>query len=132
MRLKIDKIIIHCSDTPNGREHNAADIHRWHKQRGWDGIGYHYVIKLNGIVEKGRPEYWQGAHASEHNANSIGICLIGRDIFKRSQMKALKTLISDIMMRHNIDKVCGHYELDHKKTCPNFDVKEWLQKGMPV
>ena len=51
-----NKIIIHCSATPRGVDYSAADIDKWHKQRGFRGIGYHYVIKLDGTIEKGRDE----------------------------------------------------------------------------
>ena len=56
---------------------NANDIDRWHKQKGWKGIGYHYVILLDGTVEQGRELEAVGAHCSGHNAHSVGICYIG-------------------------------------------------------
>ena len=125
MKLKINKIIIHCSDTPNGRDHDAADIHRWHQQRGWSGIGYHYVIKLNGDVENGRPDYWQGAHAQAHNNNSLGVCLIGRDEFTHNQHQGLHILLESLLIDYPDAKVIGHNEVS-SKTCPNFNVQNWL------
>ena len=126
--MNIKKIVVHCSDTPNGREHTAEDIHRWHKERGWDGIGYHYVIRINGTVDAGRPMYWQGAHVSGNNKDSIGICLIGRDEYAVKQLDALYWLIYKIKKEFPEAEVFGHCDLDSKKTCPNFDVKEWLSK----
>ena len=123
----IDKIVVHCSDTPTGRDDRAADIHRWHQDRNWDGIGYHYVIPIDGSVENGRPEYWKGAHVGAHNSNSVGICLIGCGEYTPAQMYALKFLIFEIMARHEGAKIYGHYELDSKKTCPNFDVQRWVE-----
>lgn len=123
-------IVIHCSDTPNGRPHDAAELHRWHLERGWDGIGYHYVIKIDGSIEAGRPEYWTGSHVRGHNTGSIGICLIGRDEFTPQQYDALGTLVKYINRGASYHRVVGHYELDSKKTCPNFDVQEWLTNGM--
>ena len=58
----IDSIIIHCSATSCGKDFTAIDIDRWHRQRGFDGIGYHYVIRLNGTIENGRPIVKPGAH----------------------------------------------------------------------
>ena len=74
---QIKEIIIHCSDSPEGRNDTANDIRSWHKKRGFNDIGYHYVILLDGTIEVGRAEDQIGAHCSNHNANSIGICYIG-------------------------------------------------------
>ncbi|WP_017445816.1 N-acetylmuramoyl-L-alanine amidase [Gayadomonas joobiniege] len=119
-------IVIHCSDTPNEREHTAADIHRWHKEMGWDGIGYHFVIGRGGAVEYGRPIYWPGAHVRGHNHESIGVCLVGRDEFKQPQLSSLKSLVKALRNKFNRARVVGHRELDSAKTCPNFNVQEWL------
>lgn len=121
------EIIIHCSATPNGRADTARDIHRWHKEKGWDGIGYHYVICVNGKVESGRPEYWAGAHASGHNSNSIGVCMIGTDIFFGTQWKSLERLIAKLMAENPKAKVIGHNEVS-EKDCPGFNVQEWLKE----
>ena len=74
---KIDKIIIHCTATPEGRVATVADVTEWHKQRGFNTIGYHYLIGLNGEVWKGRDESVVGAHCEGQNAYSIGICYVG-------------------------------------------------------
>lgn len=82
---KINEIIVHCSATAEGKDFKAADIDRWHKERGFGAkyggktyhIGYHYVIDLNGLVETGRPEELTGAHCKGHNSLSIGVCYIG-------------------------------------------------------
>ncbi len=124
----IREIVIHCSDSPNGREHTAEDIHRWHKEKGWDGIGYHYVITTHGEIQNGRPEYWTGAHASGHNTGSIGICLIGRDDYSDLQWNSLEALISDLQKKHPNAKVIGHNEISNK-TCPGFNVQRWLKHG---
>ncbi len=73
----IDKIIVHCSATQEGKHISAATIDKWHKKRGWRGIGYHYVVGLNGNIEYGRNIYESGAHVKGHNKGSIGICYIG-------------------------------------------------------
>ena len=126
----IDHIVIHCSDSPQNRGDNAETIHRWHLERGWDGIGYHYVITERGVVQNGRPHYWPGAHVKKHNRNSLGICLIGEDSFTRNQMLSLRDLIDRLMSMYPDAHVCGHRDLDSGKTCPNFDVGEWIAGGM--
>ncbi len=123
----INKIVIHCSDSPNGREDTAEDIHRWHKEKGWDGIGYHYVIERKGKLVNGRPEYWQGAHASGNNKNSLGICLIGTDKFTIEQWSILENLVRKLLIKYPSSKIIGHNEVSDK-TCPGFDVQKWLVK----
>lgn len=120
------KIVIHCSDTPNGRPNTAEDIHRYHLENGWSGIGYHYVICVDGKVEAGRPEYWKGSHVKGHNTDSIGICMIGTDVYSNQQWESLRQLIGGLRFKYPDANVLGHRELDSKKTCPNFDVQNWL------
>jgi len=127
--MNINKIVIHCSDSPNDRGDTAQNIHQWHLERGFDGIGYHYVVLPTGDIENGRPEYWQGAHVRGHNKGSIGICLIGVDDFTRDQLTALRYLIMQLIHKHPLAEVFGHRDLDPNRTCPNFDVKEWLYNG---
>ena len=122
----IKKLIIHCSESPNGRPDTAEDIHLWHIQRGWSGIGYHYVICVDGAIQSGRPEYWEGAHCSGHNQDSLGICLIGTDEFSEAQWLALKHVITGIKSRYPDITIHGHREFS-SKLCPGFDVKAWLE-----
>lgn len=125
----MEKIIIHSSDTPDGRWHTAADIHRWHLEKGWDGIGYHHVIRLDGCIEDGRPHYWIGCHAKGYNTGSIGICLIGRNQYTDEQYDSLYKLILELKSIYPNARVIGHYQVDPKKTCPNFDVPQWLKNN---
>lgn len=118
-------VVIHCSDSPNDREVHASDIHQWHTERGFDGIGYHWVVTRSGQPEAGRPEYWNGAHVRGHNTDSIGICLVGRDQFTWRQFKTLfDELIPRLEQEHGKLELRGHYELDKGKTCPNFNPEE--------
>lgn len=131
---KIDEIIIHCSDTPEGREVSVSEIDRWHRQRGFACIGYHYVIHLDGSVEKGRPDSQIGAHCKGHNLHSIGICYIGgkdkankvaKDTRTERQKVAIRNLIRELFISYPTATVHGHNEFA-KKACPCFDVqKEW-------
>ena len=124
----IDKIVIHCADTPADMEIGRDEIDQWHRERGWDGIGYHWVIRRNGYLERGRPESKQGAHVRGHNRNSIGVCLVGgKDGFNftRGQMASLDRLCTDLLDRHPGAKILGHRDLDGSKRCPSFDVVAW-------
>jgi len=122
----INKITIHCSASPQGRGDNAETIHRWHRERGWSGIGYHYVIVESGELQRGRPEYWKGAHAKNHNTGNIGICLIGNDFFTEEQYKTLEALLLKLVIKYPGVTIKGHYFYDTHKTCPNFDVEDYL------
>lgn len=127
---KIDKIIIHCSATPEGKPFTVADIDRWHRDRGWQGIGYHYVVYIDGSIHKGRSEEIIGAHCSGQNAHSIGICYIGgldasgkaKDTRTPAQRKALHELVSDLKTRYPAATIHGHNEFANK-DCPCFNVK---------
>lgn len=122
---EIDKIVIHCSDSPDSLDIGVREIRDWHKQRGWSDIGYHYVIRRNGTVESGRPFEIKGAHVRGHNEGSIGICWIGRDDIDDKQLVTLKKLVLAFTSKYKLDvteDVYGHYELDSGKTCPNLDM----------
>lgn len=122
---EIKYIVVHCADTPNDREVTAEEIHDWHKDRGWDGIGYHKVIRRDGTIENGRPDYWPGAHVKGHNHHSLSVCLIGRDKYTDEQYASLTDVITDWLSDHPGADVVGHYQLDSDKTCPNFSVTEF-------
>lgn len=125
--MTIKTIYVHCSDTPNGRPHTAADIHRWHQEKGWHGIGYHYFIQLDGTEEAGRPEYWEGAHVFGDNKGTLGIMLVGRDAFTNEQYRALYALLMRLRGRYPNAAIRGHCETDPGRTCPGFDVPAWLK-----
>lgn len=132
---EIKNIILHCSDSPFG---NADLIDLWHKERGFDEIGYHFVIlngypsahtiyqpKFDGCLQPGRPLDKAGAHCRGHNADSIGICLIGQHLFTGRQMlDVLPTILLDLIDQFSLSPsdVYGHQELDAGKTCPNLDM----------
>ncbi len=130
----IREIIIHCTATPWGRDHTAADIDRWHRERGFQGIGYHYLIRRDGTLECGRPLEKAGAHCHGHNAHSIGIAYVGgldpqgrpADTRTPRQQGALRTLVAALRMRFPHATVHGHNELNPHKACPCFSVKAEL------
>ncbi len=140
MTREIDTIVIHCSATEYG---DKALFKRWHKKRGWDDVGYHFIItnaypkkkywyektpdfSADGRVEKGRPVEIAGAHVRLHNDNTIGICLVGDRSFTGKQFDSLKKLVKRLSGQYNIRKIKGHYEYDtakeQGKTCPNIDM----------
>jgi N-acetylmuramoyl-L-alanine amidase len=128
---KINKIILHCAATCEGQQFTTNDIDRWHKQRGFNKIGYHFVIYLDGSVHKGRDIAEIGAHCLGQNANSIGICYIGgldangkpKDTRTAAQKAALKTLVNDLLVKYPSATIHGHNEFANK-ACPCFDVKK--------
>jgi hypothetical protein len=155
MARKIDTIVIHCSDSPNGRTLFAGDpskpgfitpvmeIDNWHRARDFKrlpewrkkqnpnltSIGYHFVVYTRGAVATGRHVDEVGAHAAGYNATSLGVCLVGRDQFTIEQWNALKQLVDGLQKQYPQARVIGHCALNQDKTCPNFDVAEWLKAG---
>ena len=107
---------------------SAIDIHKMHLGFGWDGIGYHKIIKRSGVIENGRPEYWVGAHVKGKNKFSLGVCLIGRKKFTKKQFDSLEKLLRKWKSSYPTAKIVGHRDTGNtKKTCPNFDVITWSQ-----
>lgn len=127
---RIEKIIIHCSATEQGRDFHASDIDVWHRARGFKCIGYHYVITLDGVIEIGRAEHEIGAHCLGQNSASIGVCYIGGlrnkkpyDTRTPAQTAALKRLVKTLSARYPNATIHGHREFANK-ACPCFDVSE--------
>ena len=128
---KITEIIVHCSATPEGQNFTVEDIDHWHKQKGWQGIGYHYVIYLDGSVHKGRNEEVIGAHCLGHNAYSIGVCYIGgvdknnkpKDTRTEAQRQALIELLKSLKAKYPKATIYGHRDFANK-ACPCFDATE--------
>lgn len=126
----ITKIIVHCSATPEGKDFSADTIDRWHKERGWSGIGYHFVVRLDGRIEYGRMVDKIGAHCKGHNTDSIGICYIGGcdskmnpfDTRTQEQRASLLELIRTLKKLHPGVEVFGHRDFSSKE-CPSFDAK---------
>lgn len=130
---QIKEIILHCTATQEGRDVHVADVDRWHKQQGWECIGYHYLITLDGKIEKGRPEWKIGAHCKGHNNVSIGIAYVGgvdyqgkpKDTRTDAQKRALVQLLREVRGRYPKAPIHGHNEFA-AKACPSFNVQKWL------
>ena len=128
-RRKITEIIVHCSATAEGKDYTVADITRWHKQRGFSTIGYHYVVYRNGSVHQGRDVNVSGAHCTGHNTNSIGVCYIGgcaadartpKDTRTNVQRASLEILLRKLRTLYPSAKIHGHRDFANK-ACPSFD-----------
>ena len=126
----INEVIIHCSATPEGKEYTVADITRWHKQRGWKTIGYHYVVYLDGSIHEGRDVDVIGAHCKGHNSYSIGVCYIGgcdnsgkkaKDTRTPEQKEGLLQLLKELKALYPKAKVVSHRDYEKGKACPSFD-----------
>lgn len=126
---KISLLIVHCSDTPDNEDIGAIQIHKMHLGFGWDGIGYHKVIRRDGTVENGRPEFWIGAHVKGYNKISLGVCLIGRNKFTKNQFDSLEFTLKNWKKKYPSAHIMGHCETTNtNKTCPNFIVSKWCKK----
>lgn len=125
---KINLIIIHCTATIEGRDYTVSTIDSWHRQRGFDCIGYHYVIYRDGTVHTGRSTYKVGAHCKGHNANSIGVCYVGgvgkdgnpKDTRTPQQRDALVNLLMRLKRQFPQAVIRGHRDFA-AKACPSFD-----------
>lgn len=128
-RKETKEVILHCSATPEGKDIKAKDIRKWHLGQGWQDIGYHYVIDLDGTVEKGREEDLVGSHCVNHNAKSIGICYVGgcdknmqaKDTRTKAQKDALLDLVFLLLQKYHLtlNNVYCHNNFA-KKACPSF------------
>ena len=117
-------LVVHCSATPDDEDIGAREIHAMHLGFGWHGIGYHKVIRRNGVCEQGRPEYWIGAHVYGFNPESLGVCLIGCDDFSSAQFATLEHVLTLWRGQYPFADILGHCDFDYtEKTCPNFTVR---------
>lgn len=156
--IKVKYIVVHCTATMEGKDFRAADVRKWHKQQGWEDIGYHYVIDLDGLIEEGRNKRYQGAHVAGYNSCSIGVCYVGgldkgglpADTRTPEQKHWLKYLLRSLKTRYPKAKIVGHRDLspdrngdgvvtadEWLKCCPCFDVQAeynnkdlWTEEGL--
>ena len=128
----LNRIILHCSATREGKDFSVDTIREWHVNgRGWSDIGYHWVIRLDGSIEVGRPLEKSGAHTKGHNKDSVGVCYIGgcdadgkpKDTMNPEQEKAWRMIVLSLRTLYGDLTIHGHNEFA-KKACPSFIVKE--------
>ena len=135
-RQETSYIVIHCSQTRPSQKIGAREIDRWHRERGWLKIGYGVVIKRDGTIEQGREDDEVQAAVSDQNPQSFNLALIGgakeedwkqpEDNFTAEQWEALKKELTRLVKKYPDARIVGHYDLDKNKTCPNFDVQNYL------
>jgi N-acetylmuramoyl-L-alanine amidase len=138
----IKRIVIHCAATPEGKDFDVSDIKRWHMNprgkggQGWSRIGYHFVIKLDGTIQRGLAENRTGIHVRGRNTGSIAICYIGgvdarmkaKDTRTDAQKASMESLVRDLTKAYPNAKVLGHRDhLGVRKACPSFDAIEWWE-----
>lgn len=129
----IKKLVVHHSGSP--RDTTTVDlIRKWHLDRGFSDIGYHFIVLGDGTLHRGRPLHEIGAHAKGANSDSIGICVVGDNTqpnqrWNHAQEDALLTVIDALeFLIPDID-VVGHRDVGMTKTeCPGIDIKEWLKR----
>ncbi len=134
--MDVKYLIVHCSATKRKMDIGAKEIDRWHRQQGWLGIGYHYVIRRDGMIEEGRSELKRGAHCVGWNHCSLGICLVGgiddngkpENNFTEMQMRRLRALLQTMLVSYPGATIVGHRDMPNvHKDCPCFDVQEWWE-----
>jgi|TARA_Y100000296_G_scaffold78321_1_gene100890 N-acetylmuramoyl-L-alanine amidase len=136
MRQETKYIVIHCSQTRPSQKWGAKEIDRVHREFGWLKIGYGAVLKRDGTWEQGRQDDEVQAHVKGYNHTAFGLCLIGgakeedwkqsEDNFTAEQWEALKRELTRLVKKYPDARIVGHYDLDKQKTCPNFDVQDYL------
>ncbi len=137
MREQTTYIVIHCSQTrPSQKEVDVRTIDKWHRLRGWLKIGYGGVIKRDGTYEQGRDDNAVQSHVKGYNHTSFGLCVVGganeedwklpEDNFAAAQWETLKVQLTRLVKLYPNARIVGHYDLDKNKTCPNFDVQNYL------
>lgn len=124
-RKSTTRIILHHAAAESC---DAATIHQWHLNKGWSGIGYHFVVRKNGSIERGRPEDTVGAHALNNNSDSIGICFEGNfetETMPETQKAAGKELVAYLKQKYGISTVQKHKDVT-STACPgkNFPFDE--------
>lgn len=136
-RKSTEVIVIHHAGFPEGdKDSSAEDIHKLHQEvNGWAGIGYHYVIRKDGTIEQGRRPLAVGAHAYQHNKNSVGICVAGNFNFakiKSEQLDSLKLLTAWLCQRYKLNPmqkgvIVGHRDLNDT-SCPGDNLYRKLDE----
>lgn len=137
-RKNTSAIFVHCSATKPSMDIGASEIRKWHKERGWSDIGYHFVIRRDGTIEDGRPVDAVGAHVQGWNSRSVGVCLVGgvseenanqyEANFTPEQMESLCGLLGKLKVQYPRAMIMAHHDVA-PKACPSFDLKLWLSTG---
>ena len=115
-RASTKRIILHHA-AMNG---SVEAVHNVHKAKGWSGIGYHFYVRKDGKIYRGRPEYAIGAHASGSNYNSLGICAEGNfenETMSDAQKNSIIELVNYLKSKYGISVVQRHRDVG-STACP--------------
>lgn len=137
--FKVRYLFVHTAADPREAgqyDTSAAEIERWHRARGFDGIGYHYVVRRSGLIEPGRAVSVPGAHVRGMNHCSLGICLSGHhDLVPMTdaQHDALIRLLKELMTRYGLPahRVLGHREVNQLVLSGQLDPIYRTAKSCP-
>lgn len=132
---KINEIIVHCTATFAEQKVTIEILRKWHKQRGFKDVGYHYLIDIEGNILTGRPVEQVGAHCTDHNAHSIGVAYAGglgddakpANTLSEKQKVALVQLLRELKEHYPEASIHGHSEFANK-ACPCFDVQQFVEE----
>lgn len=151
--VSVDWLVVHTSASRPDMDIGVKEIRKLHMQNGWSDVGYHYIIRRDGTVEKGRTDTTPGAHARGYNLYSLGICLVGgveigegptptaeewyenystirpkpENNYTPAQFVSLRKILDDLLVAHPDADILGHRDLPGvNKACPCFDVREWI------
>ena len=119
-RDRTDEIILHHAEASHA---SVEDINQWHLEHGWTGIGYHFYIRKDGRIYRGRPEWAVGAHAQGHNSRAVGICCEGSymtETMPQAQFDALVGLVREEMAKYPGAKVLRHKDVN-STDCPGVN-----------
>ena len=131
-KRRINRIVVHCTATEEGKDYTVDWIRRVHKKKGWSDIGYHYVIYRDGSLHEGRDINLVGTHARGYNTGSIGVVYVGgcpkgdthknKDTRTPEQKATLLRLLKDLRKMYPHAEIVGHKDLN-ATGCPSFDAK---------
>ena len=137
-RVSTNRIVIHCTATPPSMDIGVEEVRDWHvHDRGWQDVGYHFIIRRDGRIEVGRPLMQIGAHARGYNADSVAVAYAGGvneqnepyDNRTSYQKDSLWQLLKTLRLMWPTADVCGHCDLPGvAKACPSFSVKDWVRE----
>lgn len=152
-RKATNQVVVHCSATRATADIGLTEIRGWHIARGFTDIGYAVVIRRSGIIELGRDLKAIGAHVEGHNADTVGVCMVGGlDASGQPECNYLPAQWAALAITRRFLSAIwpgaewvGHRDLspdkdgdgtvepqEWLKACPCFSVKDWIREGMPV
>lgn len=126
-RRPVGRVFLHCSASDSPAHDNLRTIELWHTRRGFSGCGYHYFVRKDGTLERGRDLERDPAAQAGHNRGTIAVCLHGLagDRFTEHQFATLRALCQSIHEQLPLATFHGHCEVS-AKSCPVFPYRAVL------